>query len=236
MSTVVCFGDSITQGHIGYAYVDRLRSALPDVRIINAGIDGDTTLNLWKRIDQDVLTHRPDVVTIMVGLNDFGTRYGERLSRAYYRHVKKVPIQIDIATYAAMYRAIVARLRAAGCQVLVMTPTTLGEMPLTAGQAILDGYTDTVRQIAYQQELPLADVRQAFLRELHENPHVGQEYHLWMVPYDQFRIRWFGHSYDAIAQSRGQRLLVDGVHLSALGAQIVADTVLPVLQPLIGGS
>ena len=236
MRTVVCFGDSITQGHIGYAYVDRLRSAMPDVRIINAGIDGDTTLNLWKRIEHDVLAHQPDIVTMMIGLNDFGTKYGERLSRAYYRYVKKVPIAIDIPTYAAMYRAIIMRLQAAGCQVVLLTPTTLGEMPQTAGQAILDGYTDTVRQLAHQYGLPLADVRQAFLRELHAHPRVGQEYHLWMVPYDQMRIRWFGQSYDAIAHARGQRLLVDGVHLSALGAQIVADTVLPVLQPLLGES
>jgi len=236
MTTLVCLGDSITQGHIGYAYVDQLRARFPTVRIINAGIDGDTTLNLWHRIERDVLAHQPDVVTIMVGLNDFGTEFGEPLSQAYYRLLKKVPIRIGIATYAALYRAIVARLQRAGCRVVLLTPTTLGELPDTAGQAILDGYADVVRTVATSFAVPLADVRAAFVREMRAHPRVGHEYHLWMVPYDQWRIRYLGRSYAQIAEQRGQRLLVDGVHLNLAGATLVAEVVAPVVQPLLEGT
>jgi len=236
MTTLVCLGDSITEGHIGYAYVDQLQARFPDVRIINAGIDGDTTLNLWHRLERDVLVHQPDVVTIMVGLNDFGTEFGEPLSQAYYRLLKKVPIRIGISTYAALYRAIVMRLQRAGCRVVLLTSTTLGEMPETAGQAILEGYVDVVRDLAAHFDVPLADVRAAFMREMRAHPRVGHEYHLWMVPYDQWRIRYLGASYAQIAAQRGQRLLVDGVHLNLAGAMLVADVVAPVLQPLLEGT
>jgi acyl-CoA thioesterase-1 len=236
MTTLVCLGDSITQGHIGYAYAELLQARFPAVRIINAGIDGDTTLNLWHRLERDVLVHAPDIVTIMVGLNDFGTEFGEPLSQAYYRLLKKVPIRIGIATYATLYRAIVERLQRAGCRVVLLTPTTLGELPDTAGQAILDGYADVVRQLAHVYALPLADVRAAFVHEMRQHPRVGREYHLWMVPYDQWRIRYLGNSYARIAEQRGQRLLVDGVHLNLAGATLVAEVVAPVIQTLLEGT
>ena len=43
-----------------------------DVTMINAGISGHTTVNALARIDRDVISHQPDVVTVMFGLNDVG--------------------------------------------------------------------------------------------------------------------------------------------------------------------
>ena len=36
--TLICFGDSITEGMIGASYVEKLRAGLPSVRVINAGV------------------------------------------------------------------------------------------------------------------------------------------------------------------------------------------------------
>jgi lysophospholipase L1-like esterase len=38
--------------------------------IINAGVNGNTTTNLLKRIDTDCLVHKPELVIMMVGTND----------------------------------------------------------------------------------------------------------------------------------------------------------------------
>jgi lysophospholipase L1-like esterase len=66
--TLVCFGDSLTEGAIGASYVDILRQRLPAaVRVINAGINGDTAINLLRRLDRDVVPYRPDLVMILVG-------------------------------------------------------------------------------------------------------------------------------------------------------------------------
>ena len=230
--TLICYGDSITQGTIGAAYVDLLAAALPDTRVINAGIDGDTTYNLLLRLERDVLAHAPDVVLIMVGLNDFGTAYGERLSRAYYRVVKKVPLPIDVPTYEAFYAGLIERIQQAGIPLLLCTPTTLGEVPDTPGQHMLDGYVRVVQRLAARYGVTLVDVRAAFVDALRRDPRHGPIYHLWRVPLDAWRIRR-GSSYDAIAARRGYQLLVDGVHLNRTGAALVAETVLPTLQTVL---
>ena len=73
MRTIVCFGNSITHG-FGVeteqsfpAIVGRILA----VRVINAGLDGDTTEGGLARVDSDVLRHKPDVVTVEFGANDY---------------------------------------------------------------------------------------------------------------------------------------------------------------------
>lgn len=41
-----------------------------EVQVINAGIGGNSTRNLLKRVERDVLAHQPAVVVMMVGTND----------------------------------------------------------------------------------------------------------------------------------------------------------------------
>jgi acyl-CoA thioesterase I len=75
--TLVCFGDSLTEGVIGASYIDMLCERLPGARIVNAGINGDTTLNLLRRVERDVVPWHPDLIVLFVGLNDVGSAYGE---------------------------------------------------------------------------------------------------------------------------------------------------------------
>jgi len=69
---LVCFGDSLTTcGGKGGAYSDWLAAKLPHVRVINAGIGGDTLEQGRHRFRNDVLRHHPAVVLIAMGANDF---------------------------------------------------------------------------------------------------------------------------------------------------------------------
>jgi lysophospholipase L1-like esterase len=72
MKTIVCHGDSLTEG----ADVDQ-RDSWPalvekelNIRIVNSGISGDTTGGLLSRFYHDVIPHRPGIVIIMAGTND----------------------------------------------------------------------------------------------------------------------------------------------------------------------
>ena len=53
---VVCCGDSITHGHIGYDWVSSLRRKDGSKIYINAGINADLTWNLNQRIN-DIIKH-----------------------------------------------------------------------------------------------------------------------------------------------------------------------------------
>jgi len=69
---IVCIGDSLTAcGGEGGRYTDWLQQWLPNDRIINKGINGDTLAGGRERFDRDVLSYKPDVVVIALGANDF---------------------------------------------------------------------------------------------------------------------------------------------------------------------
>lgn len=88
--TIVCLGDSVTgvYYHTGgkRAYPEMLeiaiKQAIPkaNVTVINAGISGHTTQNGLERLERDVLSKKPDLVTVSFGLNDM-TRIPEDLFR-----------------------------------------------------------------------------------------------------------------------------------------------------------
>ena len=69
---LVCFGDSLTScGGKGGHYSDWLAAYLPHVRVVDAGVGGDTLEQGRHRFQKDVLRHRPAAVLIAMGANDF---------------------------------------------------------------------------------------------------------------------------------------------------------------------
>ena len=72
MKTIVCHGDSLTEGaDVGQNHTwPALAEKELNIRIVNSGISGDTTGGLLSRFYHDVLQHRPDMVIIMAGTND----------------------------------------------------------------------------------------------------------------------------------------------------------------------
>ena len=94
-STLVMAGDSVTdcgrakpfavnrKEELGKGYValtDALLTACYPklrMRIINAGIGGETVLDLAKRWESDVMDHQPDYVSCMIGINDIGREFDE---------------------------------------------------------------------------------------------------------------------------------------------------------------
>ncbi|MFO0879926.1 MAG: SGNH/GDSL hydrolase family protein [Gemmataceae bacterium] len=73
--TVVFLGDSITAARTYSKYIETytlLRFPQRRVRFINAGWGGDTAAGGLRRLERDVLRHRPGVVIVAYGMNDIG--------------------------------------------------------------------------------------------------------------------------------------------------------------------
>ncbi len=71
-TTIVAFGDSLTQGYglaAGEDYASQL-SAKIGKEIINAGVSGDTTSEALQRLQSDVLSRDPRLVIVLLGGND----------------------------------------------------------------------------------------------------------------------------------------------------------------------
>lgn len=148
---VVCFGDSVTglYYHTGgrRTYTDMvgiaLRRAYPeaDITAINAGISGNTTVNGLGRIDNDVLKHKPTLVTVMFGLNDM--------------------VRVSPEDYRKNLITIVEKCRAVGAEVLLCTPNSVTN---TGGRPTkkLIAYCDVVRDVGRATKTPVCDCYQAY--------------------------------------------------------------------------
>ena len=72
---VVFLGDSIT--HAGH-YVEPIESMLwctfPELELefFNAGVSGDVAAQAAERLDAEVICHDPDLVFVLLGMNDAG--------------------------------------------------------------------------------------------------------------------------------------------------------------------
>lgn len=92
--TVLFQGDSITDGnrgrnndpnHIlghGYQYIisSRIAADYPemDFKFINKGISGNRTVDLFARWKENALNLKPDLVSILVGVNDIGSEFSSK--------------------------------------------------------------------------------------------------------------------------------------------------------------
>ena len=73
-------GDSVTDcgcsrktpefGQYGIGYVRRIAALRPEHEVVNSGISGNRVRDLIVRWDKDCLAHEPDVVTLLIGIND----------------------------------------------------------------------------------------------------------------------------------------------------------------------
>lgn len=230
--TIVFLGDSITEGVIGASFVDRVRNALAGrARIVNAGINGDTVVNMRWRVRRDVATHQPDVVVVMSGLNDIGTAHALTPQRIYYRLVKGNLVDLTPRRFAAGYRALLDEIRRyTRAQIVLCTPTTLTEDPAAQVQNVVDTYAVIVRSIAHQQGLNLIDVREAFTTAVATDPRPGPAYDIKVAIRDLLAIRWGRATYEGLARQRGYRLTCDGVHLAEAGADLLASVVVEALE------
>ena len=124
--TVVFIGDSITDcgrrvelAPLGGGYVKffadmlTIREPSKDVTIINKGIGGDTVLGLRDRWQDDVLRHKPDWLSVKIGINDL------------HRVLRDAPEGlIPPELYREAYNDILARTREAlpKCRMLLIDP------------------------------------------------------------------------------------------------------------------
>lgn len=141
---IVCFGDSVTglYYHSGgrRAYPELIGERYPGATVINAGKSGHTTTNGLARIQQDVLVHKPHLVTVMFGLND----------------VAKGTIEL----YRRNLIEIVTKCRAAGAEVILCTPNAVSETE-PRPVAKVAAFAEVARNVAAELKVPLADVHAA---------------------------------------------------------------------------
>lgn len=174
---IVCFGDSITgvYYHTGgrRAYTDMLGIALQrlyptaKIEMINAGISGNTTRDALARIEKDVLRHKPQLVTIMFGMND----------------VARVPID----EFRDNLRKIITQCRAVEAEVLLCTPNSIWDTGVRSVEKLKE-YAEVIRQLASELRVPVTDCYQDF-----ESVHTQSERNWRLLFSDDIHPNMDGH-------------------------------------------
>ncbi len=150
--TVAFLGDSITaQGWGspgGYVHLvtDGLATLGVKITPIPAGISGHTSRDMLARLDHDVLSKKPDWMTLSCGVNDVW--HGAN--------------GVDLPTYEKNITSILDQCQEAGIKVVVMTSTTIGEDLGNPNNVKLAAYNDFLRQTAQARHLPLAEENAAY--------------------------------------------------------------------------
>jgi acyl-CoA thioesterase-1 len=160
--SIVAIGDSITQAGGYLVAIDTvladLYPALQIQKVVNVGISGQKAEDLVGRFQQDVVSRKPAVVTLSIGINDVWHRVGaphdENVLKAYKDNVEKM---VDMA-------------QASGIKVILLTPTLIEENPETEGNKRLAAYVDAMKSIAKAKKCGLADLHGMFLAALKHKP------------------------------------------------------------------
>jgi acyl-CoA thioesterase-1 len=164
--TIVFIGDSITDaGRLQRAYqpfgngyvhftANHLLAKYPQLnfRIINTGINGNTVTDLERRWERDCLSHKPDVLSVLIGINDLW-----RTLTAGRENQGVAP-----KLYESTYRRLLAAVRQQGdCQLVLMEPFMFCDNAQDAVFRRLASYIEVVGALAEQFNAVLVSLQSA---------------------------------------------------------------------------
>ena len=200
---VVFLGDSITQNAVINS--DKFKGFISllgenvdqNIELIGKGIGGDKVSDLLTRYRDDVIKLNPDMVFIYIGINDVWHKYDYGTGT-------------DIDLYENGLRQIITDLKENGVEVILCTPTVIGENKgeftlvnqfkdietMEIMNNDLDDYSDVIRKLSREFDTKLLDLRKIFMQYISEN--------------------------NPENKSKGV-LTTDGVHLNNIGSKLIAD-------------
>ncbi len=221
---LVFLGDSLTNGSYGGDWVALVREALPQHTIINAGVGGDTIVNLLARLDAVLEQHTPDAIFVMVGGND-AVSYTMPDTRGYYRSAKKIPDGIVTPElFRSAYRELLTALLLRHVQPFVgLAPTEYNQTLIEAKRH----YNQIAREEATALNIPVCDLETGFIpaQPVERGPvtlafiqEIGQRQASGWRDFAAARDAW-GYTYT-----------FDGMHLMPEAAPLLAERVIAFLK------
>jgi lysophospholipase L1-like esterase len=166
---IAFLGDSITQGGwsnpAGYVrlVIAGLEANGIKVEPVPAGISGHKSDQMLARLDKDVLSKKPQWMTLSCGVNDVwhGPR-GVPLDDAMTKSGTYDEKVASRGTYKKNITAIIDQATAAGVKPVMLTATVIHENLASKENGLLAPYNDFLRQLAKEKNVPMADLYAMF--------------------------------------------------------------------------
>ncbi len=152
--------DGISAFDYGISYVFRVAGELlsrpgKDYQIVNRGISGDTVANLYARLQHDVWVQKPDVLTVLVGINDL------------WHNIDGMDMGVELPRFRKIYRNLLEETKEQfpNIQIILAEPFVLHG---TATDALFDrfeavkDYAQAVRELAAEAGCHFLPLQGAF--------------------------------------------------------------------------
>lgn len=222
--TVVFIGDSITHGgrglcmdlnHImghGYAEMVCARLAADNLenmpKFINKGISGQTTQDIAARWDEDVIKYRPNVVSLLTGINDIMRNLNAPVEEFVKKYLDTVEMLIKKTKDALPDVKIIL------CEPFYLDSRTEGDpyedIPSAKCEAdFIFGNINTTDEIVKNYYERIAPMQKGL-------PIIAEKYGLTYVPFQDIFDEWA----KKVAPSY---LIWDNVHPTMAGHRLMAD-------------
>lgn len=166
---ILFFGDSITDagrdrsdasnGRFGAGYVAQVAGRLfersyTDYEVINRGISGNRIVDLYARAKEDLWNLEPDVVSILIGVNDVWHELSRRSG-------------VELDRFEKVYRLLLEEtfIRLPGARILLCEPFILHGAATDAdfaGFSAVEEYASVVARLAGEYKLGFVPLQRAF--------------------------------------------------------------------------
>ena len=173
-SSIVFIGDSITDAGrcepayrpFGYGYVHFVAYSLLakyaeyNLNVINTGISGDTIVDLDYRWERDCLNHKPDILSVLIGINDVFRQYTGRLDEA-----------VLIDEYQLTYKRLLSLVKEKyNCQLILMEPFMFCDDKSNPAYKALQQYINAVGSLAEEFDAVLVPLQEVIDKKIKEVP------------------------------------------------------------------
>jgi acyl-CoA thioesterase-1 len=172
--TIVFIGDSITDaGRIDYAYkplgygyvhfvANFLLAKYPEfgLNITNTGIGGNTIRDLNNRWKKDCLDYKPDILSVMIGINDVCRQHANRLDEAVLHD-----------EYELTYKQLLSQVKEKNdCQLVLAEPFLFCDDTENAVYVTLQEYIRTVNNLANEFDAVLVPLQKLIDKKIKQVP------------------------------------------------------------------
>ena len=222
---IICIGDSLTHGNLGTCWVEHLREEFPQDIFLNEGINGDVIWQVHERLEP-ILKCRADLAILMIGSNDAMGSF-DQSSGKYYKNNNKLPDIPTFDAYKKLLPELIDRLSEIP-NIALCTLPPIGEYPDSAINQHIGKFNVFIKKTAEDKNISVLDVSDSMWNELSKRTYqVKKNYNpkMTVIAKDMYGARIqhyvFKKPWDRIAESRGQWLLFDQIHLGERGARVM---------------
>jgi lysophospholipase L1-like esterase len=144
-------GDGLGNGYVSLVNA-LLHSAAPQarVRVVNQGVSGNTVRDLRARWQADVLDHRPDWLSVMIGINDV------------WRHFNPAVLEDELISepeFESTLDELLAKAKPHLQGLVLLTPFFIEPNRAEPMRAMMDVYGAAVKRLAAKHQAILVDTQ-----------------------------------------------------------------------------